>query len=184
MIIMPLISNQIINLVLGRNFRNKKEGDYSSKIETIQELADSSNISVDVFSNFSDASIDNILLFVKNFKIEPEVMYSNKQDITKIVKSNADIPTLYAFNSHNNRFLDDILLFANINESYIAKDMECDEEKIQQIFLGKELSKGIFIFINDGQESDEIGNIVKKALGLQDIIYLKRLNACDVYFIK
>lgn len=181
---MPLISNQIINLVLGKDFRNKKEGGYSSKIETVQELKDSSNIPADVFSNFSDASIDNIVLFVKNFKIEPEVMYSNKQDIIKIVENNENIPALYVFNSNNNRFLDDILLFTNINESYIAKDIKYDEEEIQKIFLDKDISKGLFIFINDGQESDEIAGRVKNVLDLRDVIYLKRLNACDVYLIK
>lgn len=183
MFIMPFISNKIINFVIGENFKNESESLYSSKTEIVEKLKSESNIPVDIFSAFTDAPIDNILLAVKNFKIEPEVIYSDKRNIVETIQNNQNLPTLYLFNSNNNRFLDDILLFANINESYIAKDIECNEEKIKQIFLEKDISKGVLIFINDGQESDDIANTIKNTLGLQNITYLKRLNACDVYLI-
>lgn len=180
---MPFISNNIINLVLGKDFRNEKETLYSSKAEVVEKLKSKLNIPANIFSAFKDAPIDNILLFVKNFKIEPEVLFSDKRNIMEMIQNDLNLPTLYLLNSNHNRFLDDILLFANINESYIAKDLECNEDNIKEIFLNKDISKGVLIFINDGQESDDIVNVIKNILELKNITYLKRLNACDVYLI-
>lgn len=182
--IMPFITNSIINLVVGKEFRNEKETAYSSKIEIVERLKNEFNLPIDMFFAFSDASIDNILLFIKDFKIEPEVLYSNKHDITEIIKSNSNLPTLYLLNSNNNRFLDDILLFANIKESYIARDIECNEKNIKEIMLDKDTSKGVIIFINDGQNNEEKLEIIESALEFKNTTYLKRLNACDVYLIK
>ena len=174
---------KIINLVIGEEFRSEKETSYSSKIEIVERLKSEFNLPVDIFYSFTDASIDNILLFLKDFKIEPEVLYSNKHNITEMIESNANLPTLYLLNSNNNRFLDDILLFANINESYIARDIKCNEENIKEIMLNKDTSKGVLIFINDGQNNENIIETIKSALELENTTYLKRLNACDVYLI-
>lgn len=87
------------------------------------------------------------------------------------------------FDSNHIRFLDDILLFTYINESYIAKDMECSEEKIKQITLGKDTSNGILIFINDGHNDDEILEKIKGSLNLENVTYLDRLDSCDVYLV-
>lgn len=117
-------------------------------------------------------------------KIEPEVLYSDKRDIVQKIKNELNVPTLYLFNSQNNRFLDDILLFSIIDESYVAKDIEYTRENIQNILKEKNLSNGIIIFINEGQDNDNILDVVKKSTELKECEYLKRLNACDVYYLK
>lgn len=184
MFIMPFASNKIIDLVIGEKYRSEKEIEYSSKREIVENLKAESNIPVDIYSKFSSASIDNILLFVKNFNIEPEVLYSNKREITEILRNKLNnVPAVYVFNSNNNRFLDDILLFAIINESYIAKDIECSKEKIKEIITNKDISNGVLIFINDGQENENIISIVQELAELEKTVYLQRLNACDVYYI-
>ena len=183
--IMPFISNQIIDLVVGKRFRNEQENSYSSKQEIVEKLKSESNIPINIFSNFTDASIDDTLLFIKNVKIEPEVLYSNKHKITEMIeKEYKNLPALYLFNSNNNRFLDDILLFAKISESFIAKDIECDSQNIKEILADKDISNGILVFINDGQEKDEKIEIIKETLGFEQTTYLQRLNACDVYLVK
>lgn len=183
--IMPFISNKIIDLVIGKKFRSEQETSYSSKQEIVEKLKSESNIPIDIFANFSHAPIDNILLFIKNYKIEPEVMFSNKNIITKLLKEELNnIPAFYLFNSNNNRFLDDILLFAIIKESYIAKDIECNSKIIRDILDSKDISNGILVFINDGQENEELLAIIKEVTNLNSITYLQRLNACDVYYIK
>lgn len=116
-------------------------------------------------------------------KIEPEVMYSDKKEIVEKSEYELNIPTIYFFNSNNNRFLDDILLFSKLDESYIAKDMEYIETNIQEILKGKNVSNGFLIFINEGQENDKIVDISKKAMNLNEFEHIKRLNACDVYYI-
>ena len=74
-----------------------------------EKLKSEFNLPIDMVQKFSNASIEDILLFIKDFKVEPEVLYSNKQDIVEFVSNNNNLPTLYLFNSNNNRFLDDII---------------------------------------------------------------------------
>jgi len=118
------------------------------------------------------------------FKIEPEVMYSDKKETVQALEGELNLPTIFLFNSQNNRFLDDILLFSKLNESYIAKDMDCTEENIRAIFQDKDTSKGVIVFINEGQENDDLLAVIKKATGLENVQYLKRLNACDLYIVR
>lgn len=182
-LIMPFISNKIVELSIGEDFRNEQESSYSSKTAIAQKLRSKTSLPIEVVSDFTDISMDDILLYIKDFKLEPEVMYSNKRNISKMIRDNSNLPTLYILDSNHNRFLDDILLFTNINESYIAKDMKCNEEKIKEVFLNKDTSQGILIFINDGQRNDDILDVIKNGLDLKNIKYLDRLNACDVYLV-
>lgn len=118
------------------------------------------------------------------YKIEPEVAFSDKKEIVEKLEGELNLPTLYLFNSNNNRFLDDILLFAKLDESYIAKDLDCTEENISKILEGKDTSKGIIVFINEGQENDELLDVISNVTNLKEHEYLKRLNACDLYYLK
>ncbi len=184
MAIMPTISNKIIELSTGKEFRVEKEYLYSSKDEFAKKLKSEFKLPVEMFSSFSDASMANTLLYIKNFRIEPEVLYSNKHEIVETIKNDLNVPTLYLFNSNNNRFLDDILLFAILNESYIAKDIQCNEENIREILKDKDISRGIVVFINDGQENEELINIITNSINCNTVRYLQKLNACDIYYIK
>ena len=62
--------------------------------------------------------------------------------------------------------------------------IEYNEENIKSILENKDLSKGIVLFINEDQENDSILEVVKKAIDANNVEYMKRLNACDVYYIK
>ena len=68
------------------------------------------------------------------FKIEPEVMFSDKKEIVSKMGNELNVPTVFFFNSSHNRFLDDILLFATVDNSYIAKDIEYNELWKYRIF--------------------------------------------------
>lgn len=184
MFIMVFVSNKVIDLAVGKNFRNEQESSYSSKTEYEENLKSECNLSIDIIPKIKGIPLDNVL-YIKNFKIEPEVMYSNKLNIVKMIKGELkDVPALYLFDSNNNRFLEDILLFTNIEESYIAKDIECNEENITEILANKDISNGVLIFINDWQDNEKLLNIVQKSINLYDVTYLKRLNECDIYYIK
>ncbi len=180
---MPFVANKFVDLVIGEDFRKEKESSYSSKEEIVQKLKSELNVPIDIFPNIKEVPIDNTLLFIKNLKIEPEVIYSNKKDITEFIENNANLPALYLLNSSNDRFLDEILLFSILNESYIAKDIEYSEENIKSIMINKDISNGIIVFINDIQENEKIINTIQKALKLENVTYLKRLNMCDVYLV-
>ena len=118
------------------------------------------------------------------FKIEPEVAYSDKKEIVSQLSGELNVPTLNLFNAGHNRFLDDILLFSILDESYVAKDIDCTEENIKEILQGKDISKGIVVFINEGQENDPKLQTIVNAMNLEKWTYLKRLNACDVYYLE
>lgn len=125
-----------------------------------------------------------ILIAPIYFKIEPEIMYSNRKDVVSKVKNELNVPTVYFFSSRSNRFLDDILLFSIIDESYIAKDIDYTEENVSNILQGKDISKGIVIFINIGQNNNDIIEVVKKSTGFENCEHIKKLNECDVYYLK
>ena len=185
MFVMIILSNKIINLTIGENFRNRQETLYSSKAELVDDLKKYSNLPMNMIPKIEGIPLENVLLFIKNLKIEPQVMYSNMNDIMEKINGELkNVPALYLFNSKNNRFLDDILLFANIEESYIAKDIECNEKNIKEIVKNKDISNGVLIFINDWQDNEEIINTIRVSTELHDVTYLKRLNMCDVYYIK
>ena len=183
-LIMPVVSNKVIDLALGRKFRSEQETSYSNKTEIAENLKNEISIPINIISNFTNMSLDDILLYIKDFKLEPEVLFSDKRNITEIIKDNSSLPALYFFDSNHNRFLDDILLFTYINESYIVKDFKYSEEKVKNITSQKDTSNGILIFINDGQNNDEILNIIKNTLNLNSTRYLERLNSSDVYLVK
>lgn len=116
------------------------------------------------------------------FKIAPETLYLDNKIIVEKLGEELNVPAVYLFNSKENRFLDDILLFSKLNESYIAKDIEYTEENIQEILKEKDISKGLIIFINKGQENNKLLNIVKKATGFKKCEHLKKLNESNVYY--
>lgn len=185
MCIMPILSNKIIDKVVWKEDTSKIETTYSSKIELVENLKSKFNLPISLFTKFTDIPVDNILLYIRNFKIEPEVIYSNKDNLMKRIKGDLNnVPAIYLLNSKKDRFLDDILLFANIKESYIAKDIQCSEKKVSEILTGKETTNGILILINDGQENEKLIEMTKKAANLYNVTYLQRLNMCDIYYIK
>src|SRR5699024_7527340 len=81
------------------------------------------------------------------FNMEPELLYSDKKEIVHELSENLNLPTIYLYNSQNGGFLDDILLFSKIEESYIAKDIDYEKNNIQKILEDKDISNGIIIFI-------------------------------------
>ena len=145
-----------------------------------------------LLKNIFSERVTNILLSVilisimispAIFKIEPEVMFSDKKEIVECLSKELNLPTLYVFYSENNRFLDDIFFFAKLDNSYIAKDLEYTEETINQIFEGKDISKGIIIFINKDDGNEKVLEPLCNTLNFKNVKFLKRMNACNIYYI-
>lgn len=119
-------------------------------------------------------------------KLEPDVEYSRFAEITTIVEENHTVPALYIFNPGNNRFLDDILLFAALDESYIMQDQAYTAENFAKILAGKDLTRGLFVFSNYGYgaENDFYLETLQEATGLTEREYVFRLNSGAVYWLK
>ena len=117
------------------------------------------------------------------FDLEPELLYSDNKEIVQKLGGELNLPTIYLYNSQNGGFLNDILLFAKINESYILKDNTNIEDNLPPILENKDISNGIIIFINYEQDKEDIINKVKETLNFTECKHLKRLTSCDVYYI-
>ena len=123
-----------------------------------------------------------ILLSPFIFKLEPELLYSDRKEIVHRLEGELNLPTIYLYNSKNGGFLGDILPFFIIDDSYIAKDIDCTEENIQKILENKDISKGMLIFINE-EHSEDVIDEIKKFLNYTDSDHLQRLTSCDAYYI-
>lgn len=110
-------------------------------------------------------------------------LYQDKKDIVNKISENHSIPTLYVFNKDQNRFLDDIYLFTKIDNSYIMDSKLENSTNIEEVFKNKNLQNGIIVFINSGLENDNIIKDIKETTNLEECNYVKRMNACDIYYI-
>ena len=145
-------------------------------------------IASDIFPEFIKNIVMGIVVIILMispalYKIEPQSMYSDKKEFVNKLENELNLPTLYVYYSDNDRFLDDILLFSKINESYIAKDLECSVENIKTIFQEKDTSKGVIIFINKDEENEKILESIGNTLGLKNVEHMQRMNACNIYYL-
>lgn len=118
------------------------------------------------------------------FDLKPELLYKDKKEIVHELSGELNLPTVYLFNSKNGGFLDDILLFSKLNESYIAKDIEYSKNNLQEILKYKDISNGVIIFINEREKNDIIANEIKKDFKFEECKHLQTLNGCDVFYLK
>lgn len=111
-------------------------------------------------------------------------LYLERREIVQQVEEKySELPTIYLFNSNQNRFLDDIYMFTKIQESYILKVENANIEEIDKILIGKDISKGIVLWVNEGFEKEEYLDMIKNTTNLKKCEHISRMNACDIYYI-
>lgn len=110
--------------------------------------------------------------------------FKRMNNVAERVEKISDVPALYVFNENNNRFLDDIYLFTKIDNSYIMRLKNANEENIKKIFDGKDIENGILLICNEGYEREAIIKEVKEALGLKNEELIQNLNAGVILHLK
>lgn len=118
------------------------------------------------------------------FNLKPELWYNDKKDIVNKLSKEYNLPTIYLFKTGKGKFLDDILLFSKIDESYISKNTDYTEEAIKEIIKGKDIQNGMIIFINEKEKTKEILQIIKNVTDFEETIFLEKINSCDIYLVK
>lgn len=118
------------------------------------------------------------------FKLEPELFYQDKKDILQKVEDEHDVPGIYFTEANDNRFLNNIILFTKLDETYISRNKESTKETWQEILKEKNLSKGILLIISEETNKDEIIEKIKEATNLKDVQFIEGLYECEVYHIK
>ena len=116
------------------------------------------------------------------FKMRPELLYYDEKETIETIKNKANIPAVYLYNKQTSNFLDNIMIFSIIENSYITKDIEYTMENIQKILNNIDTSNGILIFINEVQKED-ILNVIKQSKNFTNCEYINKLNATEVYYI-
>ena len=124
-----------------------------------------------------------VLISPTILKLKPELLYDDKKEIVQKISGELNLPTIYFLNYPNNSFLDDIFIFAQINDSYIAKGTNYTEEDIQKIFENKDISDGILVFISKEEEETQLINLIEETLNFTNYECLESLNSWKVYHI-
>ncbi len=100
------------------------------------------------------------------------------------VEEKAEVPAVYFITTENNRFLDNILLFATWKESYIALDLEPTEAEVKEIMAGKDSGKGLYVLVSGVMDQEKTLETVKEATGLKKVRYVRGVNTCEIYYLE
>lgn len=110
-------------------------------------------------------------------------LYRERANFMSEMENHADTPALYFIASENNRFLDNILPFATLSESYLSLDADPTTESVKEILAGKDLSNGLYLFIAESMDLDKTLETVKTATGFTNAQYVDWISTCGVYYL-
>ncbi len=102
-----------------------------------------------------------------------EYTYTKYNSIAKNIKEK-NLPIIYVFNTSKNRFLDDLYLFTLVDSSIVL-----DYNNLQEEVL-KNQQEDFILICNEGVNEEKI----KKNLESKEIIYIQKMNACNIYEVK
>lgn len=125
-----------------------------------------------------------MLVFPKIIGLEVSYVYKSYQTIVDTIDENHNVPLLYIMNMDQNRFMDDLYLFSKVDYSYILDSKQFSKEKIEEIFKGIDISKGIFVILNEGLENQKYLEELKQHLSCSSFDHVFKLNAANIYIIQ
>lgn len=116
-------------------------------------------------------------------QIKPDVSYDEYRGAIEAIQEKKDVPMLYLFKTGDDWVvLNDLLLLREIDQSYLAQDVQTAEE-MSEILAEKDLKGGLLLFINDGQDKDDLVEEAMKATKLSEVTHLWRMPTSDVYYL-
>ena len=118
-------------------------------------------------------------------KSTPESTYADKVELIEDIKGDYNVPAVYLMKTDDDRFLDDILLFTSLDNSYIAADFDIldKDADFNAILEGQDVSGGFLLFVNNGQADRHILDYVLLSTGFESYKTLSILNSGKVYYI-
>lgn len=117
--------------------------------------------------------------------MEPKTMYSHRANTVNYIEANKDLPTVYIYTTKTDNIMDDLYLLTKLEHSYITRDWEINSENMTNVFRTRDISRGVLVIINDGQE-DEAASIlttIMQTLKLSEIHAVERLDRANIYYI-
>lgn len=183
---MPIISVTMIFIIYITNFVLEKVAENCSRDSH-------TNINHKKRNSINPTTVSSIaLVLIFTFTtISPiftgkhlDFTFKRMNNVAERVEKISDVPALYVFNENNNRFLDDIYLFTKIDNSYIMRLKNANEENIKKVFDGKDIKNGILLICNEGYDREAIIKEVKESLGLKNEELIQNLNAGVILYLK
>ncbi len=174
-----------ININTNMNTKTNTNTNINTNIDTVNF-----SMKVNKLIKLTVSSIALVLIFTFT-TISPiftgkhlDFTFKRMNNVAERVEKISDVPALYVFNENNNRFLDDIYLFTKIDNSYIMRLKNANEENIKKVFDGKDIENGILLICNEGYDREAIIKEVKEALGLKNEELIQNLNAGVILHLK
>jgi len=112
-----------------------------------------------------------------------ELLYNDKTELMQELRQNSEVPTVYFISTENNRFLDNLLPFVTMKQSYLALDLRPTRVEVEQIVRGRDLSRGLYVWISDQYDHEEILGIVEQTTDLREVRHVRGVNTCDIYYL-
>ena len=109
--------------------------------------------------------------------------YTKMNHLAEKIEEKADVPALYVFNENKIRFLDDIYIFTELDNSYIMKYSNASEENIKNVLRQKDTSKGIFFIYNEDVKYEDIVKQIKEIYNYKTDERVQDLNAGGVLYL-
>ncbi len=109
--------------------------------------------------------------------------YTKMNHLAEKIEEKADVPALYVFNENKIRFLDDIYIFTELDNSYIMKYSNASEENIKNVLRQKDTSKGIFFIYNEDVKYEDIVKQIKEIYNYKTEERVQDLNAGGVLYL-
>ena len=136
-----------------------------------------------------DAMLVTILTFVIVIvspivtKTKLDFTFTKMNHLAERIAEKSDLPVMYIINENNLRFLDDIYLFTEFEDSYIMKSSNASIENIENVMKDKDMSKGIVLVFNEGVDSDSIISQIKAKYNYSKDELMQNLNAGKVVYV-
>ncbi len=74
--------------------------------------------------------------------------------------------------------------FAVAKDSYLALDLLVPTKgEVEEILHGKDLRRGLFVFVSSSQDQELALGVVKEVTGLKEATLIQGINTCDVYYL-
>ena len=116
-------------------------------------------------------------------KIEPDVEYSRFAALNEFVDEHKELPLLYMYNPGNERFLDDLPVFAEVDESYVMHHQDYTPANFRKVLAGKDLGGGLMVFANYGNENEHYLKVLRETMGLEQQQHIFHTNSADLYLL-
>ena len=136
-----------------------------------------------------DAILVTILTFVIVIvspivtKTKLDFTFTKMNHLAERIAEKSNLPAMYIINENNLRFLDDIYLFTEFEDSYIMRSSNASIENIENVMKDKDMSKGIVLVFNEGVDSDSIISQIKVRYNYSKDELMQNLNAGKVVYV-